>query len=54
MTIVVNGLHDNMRDVPWEDIFKLNVSPAAVEFYEWVQVGIDVDIRHCKNYVKPH
>ena len=33
---------DHLRDVPWEDIFKLSASAAASEFCEWVQVGIDV------------
>ena len=31
-----------LRDVPWEDVFKLGASAAAVEFCEWVQVEIDV------------
>ena len=35
-------LRDHLRDVPWEDIFKLSASAAASEFCEWVQVGIDV------------
>ena len=39
-----NGLRDHLRDVPWEDIFKLSASAAASEFCEWVQVGIDVYI----------
>ena len=43
-----------MRDVPWEDIFKLGASAAASEFCEWVQVGIDVYISHRKYQVKPH
>ena len=43
-----------MRDVPWEDIFKLSASTAASEFCEWVQVGIDVYIPHRKYQVKPH
>ena len=43
-----------MRDVPWEDIFKLSASAAASEFCEWVQVGIDVYIPHHKYQVKPH
>ena len=38
-----DGLRDHLRDVPWEDIFKLGAS-AASEFCEWVQVGIDVYI----------
>ena len=33
---------DHLRDVPWEDIFKLSVSAAASEFSEWVQVGTDI------------
>ena len=48
-----DGLCDHLRDVPWEDIFKLSASPAASEFYEWVQVGIDVYISR-KYQVKPH
>ena len=44
----------NIRDVPWEDIFKLGASAAASEFCEWVQVGIDVYIPHRKYSVKPH
>ena len=46
--------HDHLRDVPWEDIFKLSASAAASEFCEWVQVGIDVCIPHRKYQVKPH
>ena len=49
-----NGLRDHLRDVPWEDIFKLGASTAASEFCEWVQVGIDVYIPHRKYQVKPH
>ena len=36
-----DGLCDHLRDVPWENIFKLGASTAASEFCEWVQVGID-------------
>ena len=43
-----------MRDVPWEDIFKLGASAAASEFCEWVQVGTDAYIPHRKYQVKPH
>ena len=49
-----DGLHYHLRDVPWEDIFKLGVSAAASEFCEWVQVGIDVYIPHRKYQVKRH
>ena len=48
------GLYDHLRDVPWEDIFKLSASGAVSEFCEWVQVGIDVYIPHCKCQFKPH
>ena len=40
------GLHDHVRDVPWEDIFKLGASGAASEFCEWGQVEINVYISH--------
>ena len=43
-----------LRDVPWEDIFKLGASAAASEFCEWVLVGIDVYIPHRKYQVRPH
>ena len=49
-----DGLCDHLRDVLWEDIFKLSASAAASEFCEWVQVGIDVYIPHRKYQVKPH
>ena len=29
-----DGLRDHLRDVPWEDIFKLGASAAASEFCE--------------------
>ena len=41
-----DGLRDHLRDVPWEDIFKLSASAAASEFCEWFQVGINVCIPH--------
>ena len=49
-----DGLRDHLRDVPWEDIFKLGASAAASEFYEWVQVGSNVYIPHRKYQVKRH
>ena len=49
-----DGLRDYLRDVPWEDIFKLSASAAASKSCEWVQVGIDVYISHRKYQVKPH
>ena len=30
-----DGLSDYLRDVPWEDIFKLSACAAAKEFCEW-------------------
>ena len=49
-----DGIRDHLRDVPWEDIFKLSASAAASKFCEWVQVGIDVYVPHRKCQVKPH
>ena len=49
-----DGCYDHLRDVPWENIFKLGASAAASEFCEWVQVGTDVYIPHRKYQVKPH
>ena len=49
-----DGLRDHLRNVPWEDIFKLIASAAASEFCEWVQVGIDVYIPHCQYHANPH
>ena len=49
-----DGLRDHLRDVPWEDVFKLSASAAAIEFCEWIQVGTDVYIPHTKYQVKPH
>ena len=43
-----------MRDVPWEEIIKLSASAAVSEFCDWVQVGMDVYILHCKYQVKPY
>ena len=42
-----DGLRNHLRDVPWENIFKLSASAAAAsEFCEWVQVRTDVYIPH--------
>ena len=49
-----DGLHDLLKDVPWEDVFKFGASAAASEFCEWVQVGFDVYIPHRKYQVKSH
>ena len=47
-------LCDHLRDVPWEDIFKLSASVAASQFSEWFLVGTDVYISHCKYQMKSH
>ena len=47
-------LRDNLRDVPWEGIFKLGASATVSQYCEWLQVGIDVNIRHRKYQAKPH
>ena len=49
-----DSLCDHLRDVPWEDIFKLGASDAASEFCVWFQVGIDVYIPHRKYQIKPN
>ena len=49
-----DGLRDHLRDVLWEDIFKLSASAAAREFCKWFQAGIDVYIPHRKYDVKSH
>ena len=49
-----DGLCDHLRDVPWEDVFKLGASAAAREFCECVQVGIDLYIPHRKYQVNLH
>ena len=41
-----DGLCDHLRDVQWEDIFKVGASAASSEFCEYVQVRIDVYIPH--------
>ena len=48
------SLCDHLRDVPWEDIFKLSASSAARKFCEWLQVGTDAYIPHCRYQVKSH
>ena len=51
----MSSLCDPLRDLPWEDIFKLSASVAASQVCEWVQVEIDdVYIPRRKYQVKPH
>ena len=49
-----DSLHDYLRGLPWEGVFKLCASAAASEFCKWVHVGIDVYIPHRKYQVKSH
>ena len=49
-----DSLHDYLRDVPWEEVFKLSASGAGSKFCEWVQTGADVYIPNPKYQVKPH
>ena len=49
-----NGLRDHLRNVPWEDFFKLSSSAPAGEFCDLVQVGIDIYIPHLRYQVKSH
>ena len=44
-----DGLRDHLRDVLWEDIFKVGASAAATELCEYVQVGIAAATVH-RNY----
>ena len=48
-----DGVRDQFKDVPREDIFKLITSAAANVFCGWGQVGIDV-YPSSKVQVKPH
>ena len=50
----LGSLCNHLRDVPWEDIFKFSACAPGSEFWEWVQVWIDVYITQCKYQVKPH
>ena len=37
-----DGLLDHLKDVLWEDIFKLSASAAASKFCRWVQIVTEV------------
>ena len=49
-----DALYDHLRDVPWEDVFKVGCFVAAAKFCEWFPVALDVYIPHHKYQVKPH
>ena len=44
---------DYLRDVQWEDIFRLSASADASEFWERVHLAIDLYTSHRKYQVKP-
>ena len=46
--VLMGTVFDHLRDVPWEDMFKLSASAAASKFCEWVQIGMDVYIPNYK------
>ena len=52
------GLHDHLRDVPWEEYYVPSFSLLLLlllgNFVSGLQVGIDVYISHRKYQVKPH
>ena len=50
----LDGLCDQLRDVPCEDIFKLGASAAASEFSEWAEVGKDAYTPYRKYQANPH
>ena len=43
-----DGLHDQLRDISWQDILNLSATAAASELCELFRVGIDVYIPHFK------
>ena len=47
-------LRNHLRNIPWEDIFRLSDSAAASGFCDLFQVVIDVYIPHRKYQVNPH
>ena len=49
-----DGIHDHLRDIPWNNIYKYGAPRAVSEFSEWLQVSIDTYIPNCKYQVKPH
>ena len=48
------GICDQLRNVPLEDVFKLGASADANVFFEWAQAGTDVHIPHGQYQLKPH
>ena len=49
-----DSFRDFLRDMPWNDIFKLSADECAKEVVSWLQEGIDVFVPHRTYQVKPH
>ena len=49
-----DAFRDFLRDVPWENIFELDVDNCAYEISSWIQAGIDAFVQSRKFQVKPH
>ena len=50
----LDDLHDHLRDVPWDDIYKLDASAATTEFCKWIWVEIYVYLPCHKYHIKPN
>ena len=51
---VLDGLRDDLSDIPREDILNLDASVVASRFCEWVQNEIDIFITHRNYQANPH
>ena len=47
-----DGVRDHLRDVAWNDIFKISAFTGASEFCEWIYIEIDVHVHHRKYQAK--
>ena len=52
--MLIGSLHDHLRDIPWDYIFKLGAFSASTGFCKQAQVGIDVYNPNGTYQVKPH
>ena len=43
-----DSLCNLLGDILWSEIVKLSATAGGGEFWEWFQIGIDLDIPHCK------
>ena len=48
------GICDQLRNVSWEDFFKLGASADANLFFGWIQARTDVHIPHSQYQLNPH